>query len=127
MINMMIDKGVINSHYIYSALKYPIIGLGMVGLSYYASGTLNSNSLLVDLVSKFDRSSGYEIATLKHYILAREYLKLSYESVSLDYFGKFLSNGGLTLGYSMASIYSESLDFISGLMPEDMPVINDYL
>ncbi len=41
MINIMIDKGVINSHYIYNVLKYPIIGLGMVGLSYYASGTLN--------------------------------------------------------------------------------------
>ena len=31
-----------------------------------------------------------------------------------------MSNSALALGYSMAYIYSESTDFISGLMPENL-------
>ena len=53
------------------------------------------------------------------------YFSLAYESTNLEYFTKFLSNSGLTLGYSMASIYSESVDLISGLVPENLLFINE--
>ena len=62
-----------------------------------------------------------------HYILAKEYFSLAYESTNLEYFTKFLSNSGLTLGYSMASIYSESVDLISGLVPENPIFVNEVL
>ena len=52
---------------IYDVIKYPIIGVGIIGLGYYIGEMSRGNSLLVDLVSRFDKSSGYKVATLKHY------------------------------------------------------------
>ncbi len=150
------EKIVSNSHYIYDIAKYPVIGLGMLGLGYYASGILYEHDLLIELVSKFDKSNankltilkyyiltkeslnissnpmielvskfnentGYKLAMFKHYVLAQDNFDKLYESMNLDYIGKFLSNSSLSLGYSTAYIYSKSSDFISGLMPESLP------
>ena len=150
------EKIVSNSHYIYDIAKYPVIGLGMLGLGYYASGILYEHDLLIELVSKFDKSNankltilkyyiltkeslnissnpmielvskfnentGYKLAMFKHYVLAQDNFDKLYESMNLDYIGKFLSNSSLALGYSTAYIYSKSSDFISGLMPENLP------
>ena len=144
-----IDEEVVNnSLYIYNIVKYPIIGLGMVGLGYYASGILYQHDLLIELVSKFDKSSANKLTILKYYILTKESLNISnnfmvelvskfnentgyklamfkyyvlaqdnfdklYESMNFEYFGKFLSNSNLALGYGAAAIYSQSTDLIS--------------
>jgi hypothetical protein len=87
-----------------------------------AKDNLNiSNNLLVGLVSKFDKNTGYQLAVFKHYVLAQDSFDNIYESMNLEHFGKFLSNSALALGYSAAYIYSKSSDFISGLMPDNLP------
>ena len=71
------EEVVNNSHYIYNIVKYPIIGLGMAGLGYYASGILYQHDLLIELVSKFDKSNAHKLTILKHYILTKESLNIS--------------------------------------------------
>lgn len=150
------EKIVSNSHYIYNIAKYPMIGLGLIGVGYYVSGVLYQHDLLIELVSKFDTNNAHKLTILKHYILAKDSLNISnnlmvelvskfnentgyklamfkyyvlaqdnfdklYESMNFEYFGKFLSNSNLALGYGAAAIYSQSTDLISRFLPENLP------
>lgn len=92
-----IDEEVVNnSLYIYNIVKYPIIGLGMVGLGYYASGILYQHDLLIELVSKFDKSSANKLTILKYYILTKESLNIS-NNFMVELVSKFNENTGYKL------------------------------
>ena len=122
-----------NHHYphissIYETVKYPAMVLLPLSIrlsvGYYFGTKGGDQDLLINLLHKFKYSTAYEASMVSHYYLAKEYFNLAVTSMSTDYFGKFLSNSASALGYVVPSIYHELVEYIDGLGPKQLSLMD---